>query len=85
MTTRSTEARGCVVTRLSIRALLSWRYDVLREAIRDRRDVWLGYVDAQGVRSNLFVTALAVGGGVLEARDRAHDEIRQFTCTASRP
>jgi hypothetical protein len=53
--------------------------DVLREAIRDHRDVWLGYVDAQGVRSNLFVTALAIGGGVLEARDRAHDEIRHFT------
>ena len=53
--------------------------DVLREAIRDHREVWLGYVDAQGVRSNLFVTPLAVGGGVLEARDRAHNEIRHFT------
>jgi len=53
--------------------------DILREAVRDRRDVWLGYVDAQGVASHLFVTAVAIGGGVLEARDRAHDEIRRFT------
>jgi predicted DNA-binding transcriptional regulator YafY len=58
---------------------MSATMDVLREAIRDRRDVWLGYVDAQGVRSNLFVTPLTVGGGVLEARDRAHDELRRFT------
>lgn len=53
--------------------------DILREAVRDGRDVWLGYVDAQGVASHLFVTAVAVGGGIFEARDRAHDEIRRFT------
>ncbi|HEX4721257.1 MAG TPA: helicase-associated domain-containing protein [Pseudonocardiaceae bacterium] len=53
--------------------------DILREAVRDRRDVWLGYVDAQGVASQLFVSPAAVGGGILEARDHAHDEIRRFT------
>ncbi|HEX9336864.1 MAG TPA: helicase-associated domain-containing protein, partial [Pseudonocardiaceae bacterium] len=53
--------------------------DMLREAVRDGRDVWLGYVDAQGVASQLFVTAVAVGGGIFEGRDRAHDEIRRFT------
>jgi hypothetical protein len=53
--------------------------DVLREAVRDRRDVWLGYVDAQGVASHLSVTPVAVGGGVLEGMDNAHDQVRRFT------
>jgi XPB/Ssl2-like helicase family protein len=52
---------------------------VLQEAIRNRRDVWLGYVNAQGMASHLFVTPVAMGGGVLEGLDAAHDEIRRFT------
>lgn len=52
---------------------------LLQEAVRSRQDVWLGYVDAQGVASRLFVSPVAVGGGVLEALDRAHDQIRRFT------
>ncbi|HEX5119115.1 MAG TPA: helicase-associated domain-containing protein [Pseudonocardiaceae bacterium] len=52
---------------------------VLQEAVRDRRDVWLGYVNAQGVASQLFVAPVAMGGGVLEGLDRAHGEIRRFT------
>jgi predicted DNA-binding transcriptional regulator YafY len=52
---------------------------VLQQAVRERRDVWLGYVDAQGVASRLFVAPVAVGGGVLEGLDRAHDQIRRFT------
>ncbi len=51
----------------------------LQEAVRERRDIWLGYVDAQGVASRLFVAPVAVGGGVLEGLDRAHGEIRRFT------
>jgi hypothetical protein len=52
---------------------------VLAEAVRERRDVWLGYVNAQGMASRLFVAPVAVGGGVLEGLDRAHGEIRRFT------
>lgn len=52
---------------------------LLQEAVRSRQDVWLGYVDAQGVASRLFVSPVAIGGGVLEALDRAHDQIRRFT------
>jgi hypothetical protein len=52
---------------------------MLQEAVRERRDVWLGYVDAQGVASQVFVAPVAVGGGVLEGLDKAHDEIRRFT------
>ncbi|HKN97674.1 MAG TPA: DNA-binding protein, partial [Pseudonocardiaceae bacterium] len=52
---------------------------VLQEAVRERRDVWLGYVNAQGVASRLFVAPVAMGGGVLEGLDKAHGEIRRFT------
>lgn len=52
---------------------------LLQEAVRDRRDIWLGYVDARGVASRLFVAPVAIGGGVLEGLDRAHGEIRRFT------
>jgi hypothetical protein len=52
---------------------------LLQEAVRERRDVWLGYVDAQGIASQLFVAPVALGGGILEGLDRAHGEIRRFT------
>lgn len=52
---------------------------VLQEAVRERRDVWLGYVNAQGVASQLFVAPVAMGGGVLEGLDKAHGEVRRFT------
>lgn len=52
---------------------------LLQQAVREGRDVWLGYVNAQGVASQLFVAPVAVGGGVLEGLDRAHDQIRRFT------
>jgi hypothetical protein len=52
---------------------------MLQEAVRERRDVWLGYVDAQGTASQLFIAPVALGGGVLEGLDRAHGEIRRFT------
>jgi hypothetical protein len=52
---------------------------MLQEAVRDRRDVWLGYVNAQGGASQLFVAPVAIGGGVLEGLDRALGEVRRFT------
>lgn len=52
--------------------------DILREAVRDGRELWLGYVDAQGVASRRYVSAVAIRSGVLEARDHAHDELRTF-------
>ncbi|HVV21003.1 MAG TPA: helicase-associated domain-containing protein [Pseudonocardiaceae bacterium] len=52
---------------------------LLQQAVREQRDVWLGYVDAQGVASRLFVAPVAVGGGVLAGLDKAHDQIRRFT------
>jgi predicted DNA-binding transcriptional regulator YafY len=58
---------------------MSATLDILREAVRDGRDLWLGYVDAQGVASQLHVSPVAIRSGVLQARDNAHDEIRTFT------
>lgn len=52
---------------------------LLQEAVRDRRDVWLGYVNAQGVASQLSVAPVAIGGGILEGLDRGQGEIRRFT------
>jgi hypothetical protein len=52
---------------------------LLQQAVREGRDVWLDYVNAQGVASRLFVAPVALGGGVLEGLDRAHDQIRRFT------
>jgi Helicase conserved C-terminal domain len=52
---------------------------LLQQAVRARQDVWLGYVDAQGIASQLFVAPVALGGGVLEGLDKAHGEIRRFT------
>lgn len=51
---------------------------LLQEAVLTKRDVWLGYVNAQGVASQLLVTPVAIGGGTLEGVDRAHDQIRLF-------
>ena len=57
---------------------MSATLDILREAVRDRRDLWLGYVDAQGVATQRYVSPVAIRSGVLEARDHAHGEIRTF-------
>ncbi|HEY0636964.1 MAG TPA: hypothetical protein VGD67_04895, partial [Pseudonocardiaceae bacterium] len=47
-------------------------------AARDRRSVWIGYVDAYGVASRRVVDPVAVGGGVLEALDPAIGGVRRF-------
>lgn len=52
---------------------------LLQEAIREKRDVWLGYVDAQGTASRLSVEPVTLGGGILEGLDRGLGEVRRFT------
>lgn len=51
---------------------------VLQQAARTRRNVWIGYVDAQGVASQRVVEPISVGAGVLEGFDTAADGIRRF-------
>jgi hypothetical protein len=43
--------------------------DTLRAAARDRRSVWIGFVDAHGVAGEQVLEPLSVGGGVVEGRD----------------
>lgn len=51
---------------------------LLTEAIRDRRGVWIGFVDAHGVASHRVVTPTRVGGGILEANDLSDETSHRF-------
>ncbi|WP_127781999.1 helicase C-terminal domain-containing protein [Rhodococcus sp. X156] len=51
---------------------------VLQQAARERRSVWIGYVDAQGTASQRVVEPVSVGAGVLEGFDSAAAGIRRF-------
>ena len=51
---------------------------LLQEAVRDQRNVWVGFVDAYGVASQRFVTPVSIGGGVLEGMDQGSGELRRF-------
>ncbi|HWC80813.1 MAG TPA: helicase-associated domain-containing protein [Pseudonocardiaceae bacterium] len=50
----------------------------LQGAIRERRNVWVGFVDSHGTASHRFVAPLGVGGGVLEGLDQGLGEVRRF-------
>jgi hypothetical protein len=52
--------------------------ELLRDAARRRRSVWIGYVNSLGVASRRIVEPVNVGGGVLEGYDRAHGDLRRF-------
>ncbi|GGM43509.1 hypothetical protein GCM10012275_13100 [Longimycelium tulufanense] len=51
---------------------------LLRGAARDRRSVWIGFVDSHGVASQRIVEPVNVGGGVLEGFDQAQGSVRRF-------
>ncbi len=51
---------------------------LLRDAARQRRSVWIGYVNSLGVASRRIVEPVSVGGGVLEGYDRAQGDLRRF-------
>jgi hypothetical protein len=50
----------------------------LQSAARDRRQVWLGYVDAQGRSTSRVIEPRAVEGGFLTAWDHLRQEDRTF-------
>ena len=52
---------------------------VLQQAARERRQVWLGYVDAQGHRTQRVIEPLRVEGGYVVARDHLRQEERTFS------
>jgi hypothetical protein len=43
--------------------------DTLRTAARERRSVWIGFVDGHGVAGEQVLEPTSVGGGVVEGRD----------------
>lgn len=51
---------------------------VLRQAIRDRAKVWVGYVDAHGCASAKLVRPISMGGGYLRAEDERSETLHTF-------
>ncbi|MCI2420379.1 helicase-associated domain-containing protein [Saccharopolyspora sp. K220] len=51
---------------------------LLRDAARQRRSVWLGFVDTHGVRSQRVVRPVSVGGGILQGFDTSSEELGNF-------
>lgn len=51
---------------------------VLREAVEAQQEVWIGYLDNHGTRSERIVRPVRVGGGQLSAYDERTDEVRSF-------
>ncbi len=51
----------------------------LQRAARERRQVWLGYVDAQGRSTSRVVEPRSVEGGYVAAYDHLRQEDRTFS------
>ncbi len=51
---------------------------LLREAAREGRRVWLGYVNAQGAASQRIVEPSSISGGYLHGYDHQREELRTF-------
>jgi hypothetical protein len=52
--------------------------ELLRQAVRDRRTVWMGYVNAQGTASQRIVEPVSLSGGFLQGFDHKREEMRTF-------
>lgn len=50
----------------------------LRSAARDRRPIWIGFADAQGVSTRRIVEPITVTPGKLVAFDRTRGDVRNF-------
>jgi predicted DNA-binding transcriptional regulator YafY len=50
----------------------------LREAVLERRSVWIGYVNAHGQESHRIIEPLEIDGGYVAAYDHRTDEVRTF-------
>jgi hypothetical protein len=51
--------------------------DTLRAAARERRSVWIGFVDGHGVAGEQVLEPTSVGGGVVEGRDTVDGGLRR--------
>ncbi|MBV9843828.1 MAG: helicase-associated domain-containing protein [Kutzneria sp.] len=59
-------------------ATVSATVELLRSAVRQRRGVWLGFVDSRGVASQRVVEPVSIAGGVLEGVDRSAGDTRRY-------
>lgn len=71
--------RGSGVRHNGSRATGAATIALLQLAVRVRRSVSIGYVDAAGTASERIVEPIRVGGGQLEALDPASGAVRNFT------
>jgi hypothetical protein len=51
--------------------------ETLRAAARERRSVWIGFVDGHGVAGEQVLEPTSVGGGVVEGRDPVDGGLRR--------
>ncbi len=76
---RASKAGGQAVRSDGTRATGTATLALLQTAVKVRRSVSIGYVDAQGTASQRVVDPVGLGSGQLEAFDSATGEIRRFT------
>ena len=76
---RASTAGGQAVRSDGTRATGTATLALLQTAVKVRRSVTIGYVDAQGTASQRVVDPVGMGSGQLEAFDPATGEIRRFT------
>ncbi|MGA6165444.1 helicase-associated domain-containing protein [Amycolatopsis magusensis] len=55
---------------------------LLAQATRERREVWIGFVDAHGTAAQRVVTPIRVGGGMLESTDNERYPLHRITSAA---
>ncbi|SFB62404.1 Helicase conserved C-terminal domain-containing protein [Amycolatopsis marina] len=55
---------------------------LLSRATRERREVWIGFVDSHGTASQRVVTPVRVGGGLLESAENERYPLHRITSAA---
>jgi hypothetical protein len=55
---------------------------LLARATRERREVWIGFVDSHGTASQRIVTPAHVGGGILHSTDDERYPLHRITSAA---
>ncbi|MGB2947985.1 MAG: WYL domain-containing protein, partial [Rhodococcus sp. (in: high G+C Gram-positive bacteria)] len=76
---RASKTSGQQVRSDGTRATGTATLALLQTAVKVKRSVTIGYVDAQGTASQRVVDPVGIGGGQLDAFDPATGEIRRFT------
>jgi hypothetical protein len=56
--------------------------ELLSQAAKDRREVWIGFVDSRGTASQRVIRPAWIGGGVLEDADKERYALHRITSAA---